>query len=61
MKKDYVSFALKEIFILTGNTFSISIHNDRGRYWLEPTDTMFANTISHNKMINWKPHRGEPE
>ena len=61
MKKDFVMFALKEMFILSGNSFSISIHNDRGRFWLEPTHQMFANQITHNSMINWKPFRGEPE
>ena len=61
MKKDFVMFALKEMFVFSGNPFSISIHNDRGRYWLKPSDAKFQNQITHNKMINWKPYRGEPE
>ena len=53
--------AIQGIFTVSGDPFSISIHNERGRYWLQPFDNCCDNVIKHNKDINWTPYRGEPE
>ena len=38
MSMDSILNALEEMFISTSDPFSVSIHNDRGRFWLSPTD-----------------------
>lgn len=58
MSRDCVTQALEQMFVRGGEPFSISIHNSRGRYWLEPTDVPHNMEIKHNKHINWKPYRG---
>lgn len=61
MKQDSALYALKEMFIVGGKPFSVSIHDSRGRYWLKPTDTSNLTEIKHNKKLNWHPYKGEPE
>ena len=53
--------ALEEMFVPSGEPFSISIHNQRGRYWLDPYDRCCESEVKHNDIINWKPYQGEPE
>ena len=61
MKPESVLNALKQMFMTSSDTFSVSIHNDEGVYWLKPSDEPFTGTIKHNNHVNWKPYKGEPE
>lgn len=63
MDRNSVLAVLKNMFVICSDPFSVSIHNDRGRFWLDPKDHEFSSScvVQHNKYVNWKPYKGEPE
>ena len=64
MNRRLVLKSLQEMFSIVSDPFSVSIHNDSGRFWYDPQDESDCGRIQcieHNEQVNWKSYRGQPE